>query len=151
MGGPPDHLEPEPHPSSNFSHLREAWDDVDTPSNGGPQVDCSGYVGGQPVWYFPQAGQGHGCAGDHPSIFLPAPTCQRGTFGGSTCRGTGRLKGNEVPHKLATGQVTRGLPSLEPNIMALPPGQRTVLGPPRAPLRANPHNQAAGSCRNDKQ
>ena len=62
------------------------------PSNGGPQVDHTGFVGGQPIQYFPQAGLGYVRAGNRSSIFLPAPTCQRGTFGSPGVGGQGDLK-----------------------------------------------------------
>ena len=87
MVGSPDHREPDPHPLSNFSHLQEAWDIVDTAIEW--QAQGGLYVEGQPIQYFPQAGQSHV---NYLSIFLPAPTCQRGTFGSPSVWGQGDSK-----------------------------------------------------------
>ena len=59
------------------------------PLDSGPQVDYSGYLEGQPIQYFPQAGQSHV---NYLSIFLPALTCQRGTFGSPSVWGQGDSK-----------------------------------------------------------
>ena len=96
------------------------------PSNGGPQVDDTGYVEGQSVQYFPQAGQGHVCW----ELFIHFYSCSylpEEIIWESKCMGKGRLKGNDVPYKLAIGKLTSGLWSIESNITVLPPGQR--MGP----------------------
>ena len=59
------------------------------PSNGGPQVDYTGFVEGQPIQYFPQAGQGHVCW----ELFVHLPSCSHlpeGNIWESKCMGTGR-------------------------------------------------------------
>ena len=57
------------------------------PSSGGPQVDYTGYVEGQPVQYVPQVRVM--CAENYSSIFFPVPTCQRGTVGSPSVWGQG--------------------------------------------------------------
>ena len=102
------------------------------PLDSGPQVDYTGYVEGQPIQYFPQAGLGYVRAGNCSSIFLPAPTCQRGTFGSPSVWGQGDSK--EMPYKLAIGKMINGLPRVKFNIMALPAGQRVGSGGSTLPV-----------------
>ena len=79
--------------------------------NGRPQVDYTGYVEGQPMQYFRQAGQGHVCW----ELFVHPSSCSHLTEGNiweSKCTGTEIPKGKDVPYKLAIGKVVNGLPGI---------------------------------------
>ena len=52
------------------------------------------------------------CAGNYSSILSSCSHLPEGNIWESKCMGTERLKGNDVPYKLAIGKVVNGLPGI---------------------------------------
>ena len=109
--GTPDHPEPDPQPLSNFSHLQEVWHNIDT-SIKWQAPDELYWICGRTACTVLLSAWSRSCVLGTigPSFFL-LPLA-RGERLGVQVYGDGRLKGNDMPYKLATGKMMNDLLSV---------------------------------------